>query len=217
MSKLPISPSLDDLLGKFYKVMERYTARQAQKLSRLPQAAFQTLLGQFAHLNQQIETSYDKIVDLCSAALKGPHVKIEVKRSELQFSRNRLVKGKIHFTPPNSSPMQVDCFLAYGNWAKLGELKEDKINIIEHLDKLLPKYERWGPKGPIGLVTIQNGIMNDLKAFEDMCQLVIDQFPEGPLCIGLHNATTRILPRTCRDFYQSPHQIRVRSIASVKP
>lgn len=47
--------------------------------------------------------------------------------------------------------------------------------------------------------------MNDLDHdFKSMAELIIDQFPEGPLCIGLHNKTTHNLFLDLRRFLAEP-------------
>ncbi|MCE5319035.1 MAG: hypothetical protein LLG04_16945 [Parachlamydia sp.] len=161
-------------------------------------------------MNQKIEAGYETIVSLCRAVIRGPHVRIEVESKEIHlaksYSRPTLIKGKIKFMVPGGVQLrEANCFLSFGHWAKLGDCKEDKINIVDHLDKLLPKFQQWNPGSPIGLVTFQNGIMNDFdKDFRKMGQLIIDQFPEGPLCIGLHNATTSILPVDMSRFDSEP-------------
>lgn len=215
MSKLTIPSPLEELLGQFLKRCGYYATKQSQKLSQLPKEAIQRVLAQFHQkrdgLNRQVESGFEKVVNLCSQVIRGPHICVEVESKEIRFAKNFskpvLIKGKVKFTPPGVSiPMVVDCFLACGHWAKLGDIKEDKINIVEHLEKLLPKYQGWGqPKGPIGLVTFQNGIMNDFNNdFKQMSQLIIDQFPEGPLCIGLHNATTHDLRLDMGRFLDEP-------------
>jgi hypothetical protein len=142
--------------------------------------------------------------------IKGCPIRIEVEtyklRSALRYSE--LVEGKAIFSRPGYfNSMSVDCFVACGHWQKLRDLKESKINLIDHLDKLLPpKLNRnsFGSKGPIGLVTFQNGIQNNLEEFKKMSQTIVARFPEGPLCIGLHNPTTHFLLTDMLRFINEP-------------
>lgn len=201
----------DEILEQLLNRCRKSATKQAQKLAQLPKEALQKFLSQFSlrnnRLSQQVEACYDTIYHMCQAALRGPHVSIEIDAgSQLDFatiqSKPVLIKGKLKFTPPGKiSSQEVDCFLSCGHWVKLGPIKERKINIIDHLDKLLPKYKGLHSPSPIGLVTYQNGIMNDLdNDFRKMGELIIKHFPEGPLCIGLHNATTNFLPSDMSRF-----------------
>ena len=77
---------------------------------------------------------------------------------------------------------------------------DEEINIVDYLDKLLPKHQRG-----IGLFTFQNGIQNSHPKnpkpdapqgdFRKMGDSIINKFQsnEKPLCIGLYNATNGII------------------------
>lgn len=85
--------------------------------------------------------------------------------------------------------LECDCLIACGFWYKLEPLQGDLINIFDHLDKLMPKTG-----APVGLVSFQNGIQNDLKNdFEKVgAQITTSLNEEKPLCIGLYNHTNGV-------------------------
>ena len=145
--------------------------------------------------DQRVDGLSRQMVGLCKEALKGPKIRIEIPKHEILAAKStpqHLIQGKIKANVPHQPYLQTDCFVACGHWHKLEGLKENTINIIDHLDKLIPTNQgnrMMGPKD-IGLITFQNGIMNDLNNFKNISNKIIEQFPEAPLCIGLHNPTT---------------------------
>lgn len=202
-----LNPQLGELVQHFVRLAKQHLANKVQKtVAPLARELFHEAFKQarieinqrLGNVNQQIENAYQQAYNECLAIIKGPPIKIEVESQKLNSVKNSqpvLIQGKAKFSRPGIPyPMEVDCFVACGHWHKLGELKEKKINILDHLDKLLPPTQSRRPKGPIGLVTFQNGIMNDFENnFRKMAQSIINQFPEGPLCIGLHNPTSHNL------------------------
>ena len=90
---------------------------------------------------------------------------------------------------------------------------EEEINIVDHLDKLLPQRQK-----NIGLFTFQNGIQNTHQPnavnngergdFEMMGLSIIRKFEmnEKPLCIGLYNATNGIKWGIMEDLIRFKHE-----------
>ena len=89
---------------------------------------------------------------------------------------------------------------------------EEEINIVDHLDKLLPQRQK-----SIGLFTFQNGIQNthlpkavnnEKGDLEKMGQSIISSFEvnEKPLCIGMYNATNGIKWGIMDDLIRFKHE-----------
>lgn len=153
----PFDEVLDQLLNRCRKSAAHHAKKQVQKLSQLPQEALQRLVSQFRQnrVSQQIEACYNTVYHMCQAALRGPHVAIEVDVKQLDYpsvqQRSTLIKGKLKFTPPGRFfSQEVDCFLSCGHWAKLGPVKDRTINLIDHLDKLFPSLKQGINDPPSG-------------------------------------------------------------------
>jgi len=163
-------------------------------------------MGNLAILNEkEIDFVIQEIEDVnVQAAALSAHtvalhldtkIKILLPTKEIRESIEKksfgLIKGKacLHKGSGFGSHLETDCFVAYGHWDKFGEIQGETIDIIEHLDKFLPKNRRC-----ISLVTFQNGIQNSIKDFEKMAEAIISQFKnEKLLCIGLYNKSMGII------------------------
>ncbi len=145
-------------------------------------------------------------------------LKIEVLRSDIELAKRdssiTVIPAKALFTKLTSGPWkyEVDCFVSYGDWGKLGELRDAKIDIMDHLSKLLPRKQHKSDMGPVGLVTFQNGMHNDVSAFKKISESLVKQFSERPLCIGLHNPTWGGIPPI--DMIRFRREVRVHPSAS---
>jgi hypothetical protein len=62
------------------------------------------------------------------------------------------------------------------------EIFENRANLVDHLHEIISTQ-----KGIIGLITIQNGIGTSLIELVSHCMSTMDDIPERPTCIGLHN------------------------------
>jgi len=203
---LPIFPKLlDELLQKIGKSSQGYANELAKKMARLSQEMVENLIRQknqkVLQINQGIEESYQWVVDLCKQSLRGPEIRFEIPAREIKQAQSKtafytpstavLIEGKALAKQPYGCPLfEVDCVIASKNWHKLGEIKSEKINLMDHLDKLLPQERcRITREEKIGVVTFQNGMANNLGDFIKSSELIFDQFAEAPLCIGLYNAT----------------------------
>ena len=181
------------LLKKLYQAASQAAGR---KLQAVAEGVVETVLVKLSKrrqdLNRGVDELYQQAVRLCKEVINGPPICIEVESRDIRNRRaGELIKAKARFSRPlNYALVEVDCYLSCGHWEKLGDLKADKINLMDHLEKLLPPFN----SSSVGLVTFQNGIMNSFAGeFKTMGQQIVNQFPEGPLCIGLHNPTTRII------------------------
>lgn len=187
-----LSKQLNELTQKFLRLAQNSsnTPQQNELIHQLGQISQKLYLLCQGKLEQATESINKKLVDLCREYHKGAKIRIEVPSYKIRQAQNSrafdLIEGKVVISPTILS-LKVDCRVACGHWHKLGELKEHTINIVDHLDKLLPKQE-----DSIGLVTFQNGMMNSAKDFEKMGELIThpNVLPEKPLCIGLYNETT---------------------------
>ncbi len=208
-----ISPYFEELIRGLKKLALQHTASEAKKLLPLSQDATKQLFTAFyqkkGNFDQTIQKLIQNVQQLCNRA-KHYEIKIEVEGKEISLAQSsstpKLIPGKVHFRHLDTfQRMTVDCYVSFGQWSRLGKLQEGKINILDHLNVLLPKLQNTHTKRPIGLVTFQNGIMNNFKEdFYEMSQGIVNQFPEGPLCIGLHNPTTHILPLDMYRFRNEP-------------
>ena len=204
----------DEFLRKVFDLSREHASKRGRKLAQLPKEAFQKVLNDFQqrsnNINNSTAAASEEAVHLCKNIIKGSHISIEIESSKIRLAANsfkpQLIPGKAKLKMPGYlRSVEVDCYVACGHWHKLGELKESKINLIDHLEKLLPPKQRGSSKRSIGLITFQNGIMNDFNdEFKKMSQSIIDQFPEGPLCIGLHNPTTKMLVLDMLRFINEP-------------
>ena len=198
-----LSPSpFDGLIRKLAQLGQKAATELSQKLAKLPQKTAEVLISRINkridNLENNVEEYYQIALQQCREIIKGPKIQIVIPSHLIKHnSQNPWIKGKaIFYKPFSSTKLEVDCIVTCGHWYKLGEVKEKTINIIDHLDKLLPpKTNTFGKEGPIGLVTFQNGMMNDFENVENndflkMNHLISQQFPEKPLCIGLYNPTT---------------------------
>ncbi len=108
--------------------------------------------------------------------------------------------------------VQTPCFVAGGN--KLFQLlkkTQSKIDLMEHLDDLLPRSGRG-----IGLVTCQNGIQNSINDFEDMCRSILDKLAlEKPLFIGLYNKTHGKIVNIKSDLFRLKNEWVLNPISSL--
>ena len=212
-----ISPnSLDGLIKKLAQMGQKAANELSQKLAKMPQEAAKAMLGRFNQrmdaLELNVEELYQVMLQQCKEVLKGPKIQIEIPTHMIKHnSQKAWIKGKaIFYQPCSLAKLEVDCVVACGHWHKLGEVKEKTINIMDHLDKLLPpKTNTFGQEAPIGLVTFQNGMMNDFENNEnnDFLQtsdLITQQFPEKPLCIGLYNPTTGNILKDMHRFINEP-------------
>lgn len=101
--------------------------------------------------------------------------------------------------------IEVPCRVACGKLYKLKDsIKGETINILDHLDLLLPNFSC------IGIFTFQNGIQNDITDFENMGQKIIDNLPESPLCIGFYNASHGIV---FDDLARMPNEWNINSFS----
>jgi RHS repeat-associated protein len=77
-------------------------------------------------------------------------------------------------------------FVSCGHWHKLQftneEIATDKINIVEHLNELVPSKGRT-----IGLITVLNGVDTDLLECRGMNRFIGNLVPEGTLILSRHN------------------------------
>lgn len=198
-----IPSPLDDLVKNFADLIRqhgnRYAQKQARQLAKVPYALFRGITTSFYEtVKNKIDTAKKQTNKMYDQFLNGSHIRIDVETSIIASqpsSKPTLIPVKIKFTRggkllPYSTGFQnseVDGFVAY-QWSRLGKFYEKTINIIDFLPLFLPRQNNQSSQGPIGLVTFQNGIRNNYKdEFKDRCQLVLDQFPEGPLFIGLYN------------------------------
>lgn len=205
-STTPIFPSqLNNLLHKVAKASQAYAKELAKRLAKQPIDALETLIQKQAqkinHVNASIEESYQSVVALCKQGIKGPPIRFDIpskKIKQAQFqtaiTKNRcseIIEGKAVFTESQGSfKLEVDCVVASSNWHKLGEIPSGTINIMDHLDKLLPVEKcKMSRAERIGLVTFQNGMANKLDDFIESAESVFEHFKEVPLCIGLYNPT----------------------------
>ncbi len=112
----------------------------------------------------------------------------QIKRQQ-PFSYN-LIKSKACLdtgTRRSGGRLEVDCFVAYGYWDRLGPLQGQSVDIVQHFDKMMPQPSRK----TIGAFTAMNGIQNDKNDFEKMCLSITARLNrEKPLFIGIYNATT---------------------------
>ncbi len=203
-----------DFIQKFITLLHKHDPWRSQRLAKMPakalNQAYEQMERQVERFNKGLEASLKNVKEKClQIMIKGSHVRIEVEthklKSALQYSN--LIEGKVIFSRPGYPiSLSVDCVVACGHWHKLEDLKESKINLIDHLEKLLPPKQSSSSdsKGPVGLVTFQNGIQNNWDKFEQMGQTIVNLFPEGPLCIGIHNPTTHFLPTDMLRFTNEP-------------
>ena len=205
-SSLPM-PAQDFFL-KYYKHFLNRAIGRGKKAIQIPENALTQMIDkmhrQCKSSNKELDVISAKAKKICSLYHWNTPVRIEVNRDVITSatSSSQLVKGKIKFQSALSGQMlPLDCFLASGHWNRLKDIKTPTINLIDHLPLFLPpKDDRKTSKRPIGLVTFQNGIMNSLEDFRKMSQQIVTHFPEGPLCIGIHNPTTGNLVSDLKRF-----------------
>ncbi|MBA2367790.1 MAG: hypothetical protein H0V82_02055 [Candidatus Protochlamydia sp.] len=197
---------LNDLLQKVSRSSQIYAQELAKKLARFSQETIEILIKQQTQkvdqINQNIEDSYQSVLDLCKQALRGPHIKLELPMIDVRLAQSKtafyapttaeLIKGKAVVRESHGTDLyQVECVVASKNWHKLGDIKGNTINLMDHLEKLLPVEKiKMNREEKIGVVTFQNGMANSWDNFMDSAQLTFNQFTEAPLCIGLYNSTT---------------------------
>lgn len=118
---------------------------------------------------------------------------IEISLNEIKskMASYELIQGEARLhngTGGFNGELKIDRLVACGHWHRLSAIKGDKINLMEHLEKLIPT----SGKG-VGFLTFQNGIQNDLSMFKAMGKQILDNLKASParqpLCIGLHNPT----------------------------
>lgn len=130
----------------------------------------------------------------------GVFVKAEDIRKQHQGSY-QLIKAKAKLINPHfafNGILEVDSYVAFGNWKKL-PLQGESINILDHLPLLLPKNQRC-----IGVFTFQNGIQNTAEDdFKLMGERIIENLkPEKPLCIGIYNPTNGVPYKIHQDLWR---------------
>lgn len=100
------------------------------------------------------------------------------------------INAKAMITTKNhgfNETIEVECRVAYGKWSKLAHLREESINLMDHLQTLFPDQTA---SAKIGMFTFQNGIQNTLRDFESMGTKIIGYLKQDrPLCIGFFNET----------------------------
>ncbi len=225
---LPGQQELNELIQKLTNIPIKIAFEKVQQLAkRLPQEITEKLLRELKlkqdQFDRKIDGSLQRTIQLCKDAIHGPKIRIEISRYEILSAQNspqQLISGKVFVNIPHRQDLEADCFVASGRWHKLAGLNENTINIVDHLDKLLPTNQGnsiMGSKGPIGLITFQNGMMNTLDDFKKICSLIVNQFPEAPLCIGLHNPTTENIVLDMVRFNKEPllNQIAVYSLCQM--
>ncbi|MBA2368432.1 MAG: hypothetical protein H0V82_05340 [Candidatus Protochlamydia sp.] len=211
------SNPVDALSRKLAALGQKAATELSKKLAELPRSAAEIMISRLNqsmnNLENNVEELYQTILQQCKEIVKGPKIRIEIPTHMLKLnSQNKWIKGKaIFYQPCSLTKLEVDCVVACDQWHKLGEIKEQTINIMDHLDKLLPPKQNntFNQEGPIGLVTFQNGIRNDFENknnddFLNTSNLIIKQFPENPLCIGLYNPTTGNLFKDMHRFQNEP-------------
>ncbi|MBA2368326.1 MAG: hypothetical protein H0V82_04795 [Candidatus Protochlamydia sp.] len=133
------------------------------------------------------------------------HLKSELKIMVKVKDINKQLRGQYDFIKgvgvltndlhDYNGKIQIKCRIACG---KLYLLKErvsgDLINILDHLDLLLPKFES------VGLFTFQNGIQNSKVDFKNMGYKIKENLEECPLCIGFYNPTEGIFTGILKDL-----------------
>ncbi|MEI6241846.1 MAG: RHS repeat-associated core domain-containing protein [Chlamydiota bacterium] len=110
---------------------------------------------------------------------------IEIPTHALMFSDqiNHVVtcKGSIQ-------GVQVDWVISCNYFHQLQytpeELKEGKVNIVEHFGDLIPKSG-----GVFSLVSAENGINTTIADYSKNCQSIVSKISEGTLFIGIYNKT----------------------------
>ncbi|MBA2369626.1 MAG: hypothetical protein H0V82_11465 [Candidatus Protochlamydia sp.] len=227
------SNSADGLIKKLAQMGQQAAKELSNKLAKIPQDIAKTMIGRFNQrmetLEYNVEEMYQIALQQCKEIMKGPKIRIEIPSHLINFAKHssqlEWIKGKaIFYRPCSTTKLEVDCVVACGHWHKLGEIKEKMLNIIDHLDKLLPsKTNTFGQKGPIGLITFQNGMMNKFEDevgseddsekksdFSKMSALISQQFPEKPLCIGLYNPTTGNI---LKDMYRFQNEASLNKLA----
>ena len=196
-------PQIDLLKKRAYEISQTLANELGQKLTQLTARAMEKIIHEvnpsLKNADQKLKELEEQIVRLCEECINGPKIKIEISSRDIKLAQNSfkptLINGKVIFSLNGfSRKLEVDCRVACGHWKNLGEITETTINIMDHLHKLLPVSQtKTNIKGPLSLVTYQNGMMNSLTAFESRCEHIINEFPEGPLFVGLHNPTTTFI------------------------
>ena len=133
----------------------------------------------------------------CGQIMNAPKIKIQVFNHQIKSAMPGMpISGTVLFTPPCGFPIiRTSCFLACGHWHNLNEVRDETINIVDHLDKLLPECQGTptiGPKGPIGLITFQNGMINDVEDFKKISGAVVGKFSEAPPLYRLTQSYNRV-------------------------
>lgn len=204
-TSMPVFPKqLDDLLQKVGRSSQIYASELAKKMARRSLETIDELIRyknqKIMNVNQGIEGLNQSVLALCKRCIKGPHIRLDIptrliRQVQRQTASNprccsEIIQGKAVFKEyTGASQLEVACAVASSNWHKLGEIKTETINIMEHLDKLLPLESKSYHKERIGLVTFQNGMANKQSSFIESAKSVFDHFKEAPLCIGLYNPT----------------------------
>lgn len=195
-------PHLDILKKKVNDIAQNLAKELGKELSKLTLRAMEKIVQEvnptIKNVEQKINAIEESLVRLCDECLNGK-IKIEITREELRKGLNssipNLLNAKAIFSLNGlSKKLEVECMVACGHWKNLGEISENSINLLDHLEKLLPASRTKNEKkGPISLVTFQNGMMNSPNDFKLRCRKIIDQFKEAPLFIGLHNPSTSFI------------------------
>lgn len=156
-------------------------------------------------LIDQIESEYVKQKILAEDALsrlRDAKLSIWINTQDIKRQTPgsyQLIPAKVEISNENhtfNNKVEAYCEVAFGRWDKLGPLNGEKINLVEHLPKLLPKKQR-----KVGLFTYQNGIQNSLKDFTKMGESIISHLMiEKPLCIGFYNPTDGIVMGIHKDL-----------------
>ncbi len=203
-----LSTPFDELVNNFADLIRKhgtnYAQKQAKQVAKIPYAMFRGITTQFYKtVSQNVDLAYKQGLKIGTQFLKGSHIRIDVDTAIIAAqtsSKPTLIPVKIKFSRgakllPFSTGFdetEVDGLVAY-QWNRLGKFYEKTINIIDYLPLFLPRPQKGISQGPIGLVTFQNGIQNNYKIdFVKRCEQVLEQFPEGPLFIGLHNPITNL-------------------------
>lgn len=89
-----------------------------------------------------------------------------------------------------NNKIEVDCLVASNKLYQLKDSKNNKINLLDHLNLLLPSPNF----SKIGLFTFQNGIQNAFSDFEKMGNEILSHLRKQghPLCMGFYNATNGV-------------------------
>ena len=196
-------PQIDLLKKKANEISQTLAKELGQKLTQLTARAMEKIIHEvnpsLKNADQKIKELEEQFVRLCEECINGPKIKIEISSRDIKLAQNSfkptLINGKVIFSLNGfSRKLEVDCRVACGHWKNLDEITGTTIDLMDHLNKLLPVSKtKTNMKGPLSLVTYQNGMMNSLTDFDRRCDHIMSEFPEGPLFIGLYNPTTSFI------------------------